>query len=183
MSAAEKPPNLEELDPRYPRILEYLERGWVPLRAYGLRAESTPEQPVCWCKLGAGCPNPGKHPAGTWKDAETGSAYIRSAAELERVLPLRGAWNVALGFGTGALREAAAIDVDSEQARLELLERHGLDVLEASCLQRTGKGWHAVYRVPAERLSELPPTAKLRNGASRFDVPGVAALAMPGFSQ
>jgi putative DNA primase/helicase len=172
VSALEQPPDLHALDPRYERILEYLEHGWHVLRAYGLAESSTPARPVCLCKEGAACPNPGKHPRGRWKEP-AGSAYIRGPEELLSKLPPGARWNVALTFRTGGLEDVAALDVDTDAARVRLLEEYGLDVLEARCLQRTSNGWHALYRVPAERRGELPEESALKPGASVFAVPNV----------
>ena len=164
---------LEQLDPRYPRVIEYLDRGITVLAAHGIAVYGGEGEAVCTCKAGAGCPNPGKHPRGTWANPETGSAFIRSREEITRKLPPGEPWNVALPFSSGTFEDCLALDPDSDAARVRLLEEYGLDVLKARCVAQTANGWHAVYRIPAEWVSKLPNGSKPRNGASVFAIPGV----------
>ncbi len=117
---------------------EYLDRGWSPIRFYGLR-----EDGACQCRLGRACPSPGKHPAMSqgWQTAPT----VTHADIDELWAGWRSTFNV--GIRTGEPSGLLVVDVDVDRGGLETLAaleaQHGR--LPDTMRVRTGSGGLHLY--------------------------------------
>lgn len=171
MSATEKRTTLEQLDPRYPLLAEYFERGWWLIKLHGIADTSTTEQPICLCKDGERCSSPGKASHGSYK-LETGTAYVRSLEEAVRKLPPGERWNVAHAFGYGSGAEEVALDIESDTALEQIRAEYGFDPLTAGAWASTGRGYHALYRLTREQLDRKAELG-IEQGAGNWAVPEV----------
>jgi hypothetical protein len=171
VSATEKPTSLEALDPRYPLLAEYFERGWWLIKLHGVAETSTAEHPVCLCRDGAECSAPGKKNHGTYAKAE-GTAYVRSLEEAVTKLPPGKRWNVGHAFGYGSGADEVALDIESDAALEQIRSEYGFDPLLAGAWARTGRGYHALYRLTPEQL-EQKATLGMGQGAGEWAVPHV----------
>ena len=170
VSTAETTP-LEQLDPRYPLLAEYFERGWWLIKLHGVAETSTAEHPVCLCRDGAECSGPGKKNHGTYK-AETGTAYVRSLEEAVAKLPPGKRWNIGHAFGYGSGVEEVALDIENDAALEQIRSEYGFDPLLAGAWARTGRGYHALYKLTPEQL-EQKAALGIEQGAGEWAVPDV----------
>lgn len=171
MSATEKPTSLEQLDPRYPLLADYFERGWWLIKLHGVADTSTTEHPNCLCKDGEKCSSPGKLPHGSYK-LETGAAYVRSLEEAVDKLPPGGRWNVGHAFGYGSGAEEVALDIESDTALEQIRAEYGFDPLAAGAWASTGRGYHALYKLTREQLARKAELG-IEQGAGTWAVPEV----------
>ena len=101
---------------RFQQAAAYAAKGWRVLRVYGLGDDGK----TCLCKLGAGCPTPGKHPM-DW-------AWQRSATTDEDVI---GLWydgeapEPNVGVALGAQSGIIDVEWDGEEGKATAV-RHGL---------------------------------------------------------
>ena len=170
VSTAETTP-LEQLDPRYPLLAEYFERGWWLVKLHPVSETSTAEHPVCLCRDGEKCASPGKLSHGTYK-AETGTAYVRSLEEAVAKLPPGKRWNVGHAFGYGSGVEEVALDIENDAALEQIRSEYGFDPLLAGAWARTGRGYHALYKLTPEQL-EQKAALGIEQGAGEWAVPDV----------